>query len=76
MRAAPHRSVDTPYPWNQAVSPTVRIRAAAAAIMGQGLGSTRWKGWPMDVGCGVLLFVVGIMVVRGKFPLGGLQPTA
>ena len=76
MRPAPHNRVDIPYPWNQAVRPMVKMRAAAAAIMGHGLGSTKWNGWPMEGVCGVLFFIVGVMVVRGKYPLEGLQPTA
>lgn len=34
-----------PYEWNQAARPAVRLSAPRAPIRGQGLGSTKWKGW-------------------------------
>lgn len=46
------RSVE--YWWNHLVKPAVRVKAPMAPVRGQGLKSTRWKGW---FECDVVIFI-------------------
>ena len=38
-----------PNPWNQATKPTVNANAPIDPVSGQGLNSTKWKGWRIMV---------------------------
>jgi hypothetical protein len=48
-----------PCPWNHEARPPVNVNAPKDPVSGQGLNSTRWKGWRTIIFFKVLIFLFG-----------------